>query len=87
VLISEEKISPRLHTGDTQKFGGIITYFPLIRLADFHMSRHGRFDILALQVHATHGGERLEIIFPADHEKAVSKTLDLLRRSMNPRVR
>jgi hypothetical protein len=87
VLISEEKISPRLHRGDVQKFGGIITYFPLIRLADFHLSRHERFGVLALQVHATHGGERLEIIFPADHEKAVSKALDLVRRSMNPSVR
>jgi len=84
VLISEEKISPRLHRGDIQKFGGIITYFPLIRLADFHVSRHERFGVLSLQVHATHGGERLEIIFPADHEKPVSKALDLVRRSMNP---
>lgn len=79
VLISEEKRSPRLHPGDFQKFGGIITYFPLVRLLDFHVSHHERFDVLALRVHAVHGGEKLEIIFPADHEKAVSEAMEQTR--------
>jgi hypothetical protein len=76
VLISEEKTSPRQHSGDLHEFGGIITYFPLVRLADFHLSHHERFGVLALQVHATHGGEKLEIIFPSDHERAVSEAMD-----------
>ena len=76
VLISEEKRSPRLHPGDFQKFGGIITYFPLVRLLDFHVSHHERFGVLALRVHAVHGGEKLEIIFPADHEKVVSEAME-----------
>jgi hypothetical protein len=76
VLISEEKKSPRRHSGDLHEFGGIITYFPLVRLADFHVSHHERFGVLALQVHATHGGEKLEIIFPSDHEWAVSEAMD-----------
>ena len=76
VLISEEKASPRQHIGDLHEFGGIITYFPLVRLADFHLSHHERFGVLALQVHATHGGEKLEIIFPSDHERAVSEVMD-----------
>jgi hypothetical protein len=76
VLISEEKASPRQHSGDLHEFGGIITYFPLVRLADFHVSHHERFGVLALQVHATHGGEKLEIIFPSDHERAVSQAMD-----------
>ncbi len=76
VLISEEKTSPRQHAGDLHKFGGIITYFPLARLGDFHVSHHERFGVLALQVHATHGGEKLEIIFPSDHEKIVSKAIE-----------
>jgi hypothetical protein len=79
VLISEEKTSPRLHSGDLHKFGGIITYFPLVRLADFHVSHHERFGVLALQVHATHGEERLEIIFPSDREKAVSEAMEPAR--------
>jgi hypothetical protein len=76
VLISEEKASPRQHAGDLHKFGGIITYFPLTRLADFHLSHHERFEVLALEVHAMHGGEKLETIFPSDHEKAVSKAME-----------
>jgi hypothetical protein len=79
VLISEEKTSPRLHREDFQKFGGIITYFPLIRLLDFHVSHHDRFGVLALRVHAVHGGEKLEIIFPADHEKVVAKAMEQVR--------
>ena len=76
VLISEEKTSPRQHAEDLHRFGGIITYFPLARLADFHVSHHEQFGALALQVHATHGGETLEIIFPSDHEKTVSKAME-----------
>jgi hypothetical protein len=79
VLIAEEKRSPRLHPGDFQKFGGIVTYFPLVRLLDFHVSHHERFGVLALRVHAVHGGEKLEIVFPTDHERAVSKALQQFR--------
>lgn len=75
VLISEEKTSPRQHVGDLHRFGGIITYFPLAQLSDFQLSYHERFEILALQVHATRGGEKLEIIFPYDREKAVSEAM------------
>ena len=75
VLISEEKTSPRQHSGDLHKFGGIITHFPVVRLADLRVYHQERFGVLALQVHATHGGEKLEIIFPSDQEEAVSKAL------------
>ena len=76
VLISEEKRSPRQFTGDLHEFGGIITFFPRVRLADFHVSHHERFGVLALQMHAAHGGEKLEIIFPSEDEKAVSKAME-----------
>jgi hypothetical protein len=75
VVISEQKTSPRQHFGDLHKFGGIITYFPLLRLADFHISHHGRFGVLALRVHATHGWENLEFVFPAYREKSVAKAM------------
>ena len=71
VVISEEKISPRQHAGDVHKFGGIITFFPGARLADFHVSHHDRSGVLALQVHAKHGGEKLEVTFPSDYETTV----------------
>jgi hypothetical protein len=58
------------------KVGGtIVTYFPRARLADFQVSRHERFGVLSFQVHAAHGGEKLEIIFPSDHENSVSNTI------------
>ena len=75
VLIAEEKASPRQHAGDLHHFGGIITYIPIAQLINFQLSQHERFAVLAFQVHAMHGGEKLEIIFPADHEKAVSEVM------------
>ena len=55
------------------KVGGtIVTYFPRVRLAASQVSHHERFGVLALQAHAAHGGERLEIIFPSDRENIVS---------------
>ncbi|MGA8658777.1 MAG: hypothetical protein WB586_21790 [Chthoniobacterales bacterium] len=59
-----------------ETIGGIITFVPRVRLADFHVSHRESFDVLALQVHGAHGGEKLEIIFPSDEEKAVSKAME-----------
>jgi hypothetical protein len=87
VLISEEKKSSerpseapsaeepkeRLFEEET---GGTITFVPRVRLADFKVSHQERFDVLALQVHAAHGEEKLEIAFPSDDEKAVSKAME-----------
>jgi hypothetical protein len=57
-------------------FGGIITFIPRVRLKDFQVSHQESFDVLALQLQASHGGEKLEIIFPPDDEKAVSKGME-----------
>ena len=75
VLITEEKMSPRQHAGDLHQFGGIITYIPIAQLRDFALSQHERFDVLSFQVHGMHGEEKLEIIFPVDHEKALSEVM------------
>jgi hypothetical protein len=56
--------------------GVIITYFPVARLADFHVGHHGRFGFLALRAHAAHGGEKLEIMFPPGCEQAVSRGME-----------
>jgi len=69
VLISEGNASPF-------DSGASITYFPVVRLADFHVGHHGRFGFLALQVHAAHGGEKLEIMFPPGCEQAVSRGME-----------
>jgi hypothetical protein len=78
VLIADEK-APDWSHGEWAKYGGIITYFPLARLDDFHVGQQDRFGVLALYVHASHGGERLEILFPSDHEGAVSKAMERVR--------
>jgi hypothetical protein len=78
VLITDEK-APDWSHGELVKYGGVITYFPLARLADFHVGQQDRFSVLALLVHASHGGERLEILFPSDHEKAISKAMQRVR--------
>jgi hypothetical protein len=57
-------------------FGGIVTFVPRVRLRDFHVSHQENFGVLALQVHATHGGEKLEVNLPPDKEKAVSKAME-----------
>ena len=78
VLIADEK-TPNWYRGEWAKYGGIITYFPLARLDDFHVGRQDRFSVLALHVHASHGGERLEILFPSDHERVVSEAMEQTR--------
>jgi len=75
LLMAEDKTSPSMKV-DAPKFGGTITYFPLVRLADFHLGHQERFSILALEVHARHGGEKLEIIIPSGHEKSVRKVME-----------
>jgi hypothetical protein len=62
--------------GDVYEFGEIIAFVPRIRLTNFHVSHRERFGVLALQVQSAQGEEKLEVIFPPDHEKAVSKALE-----------
>jgi hypothetical protein len=79
VAISEERDSSSESSSAEdlkEKFGGIITFVPRVRLADFHVSHQESFDVLALELHAAHGGHKLEIIFPFDEEKAVRKAME-----------
>jgi hypothetical protein len=57
-------------------FGGIVTFVPRVRLKDFRVSHPESFGVLALQLRATHGGEKLEVMFPSDNEKAISQAMD-----------
>jgi hypothetical protein len=59
-----------------QEIAEIITFVPRARLTDFQVSHQEHFGVLALQVRATSGGEKLEIIFPSDDEKAISKAME-----------
>lgn len=76
ILISEEKTFPLQPSANPYKSGRIVTYFPLTRLADFHIGHQERFGVLALQVYAMRGEEKLEFVFPSDCEQAVSKAME-----------
>ncbi len=85
VVIAEEKEfaaesrpNPPAAEEPKEIFGGIITFVPRVRLNDFHVSHQENFGVLALRLHAAHGGEKLEIIFPPDDEIAVSKAMEQL---------
>jgi hypothetical protein len=91
VVIAEEKefaaeSRPETSSAEEPKeiFGGIITFVPRVRLKDFHVSHKEDFGVLALQAHAAHGGEKLEIMFPPDDEMAVSKAMEQLLLSRVP---
>jgi hypothetical protein len=92
VVISEEKNASAESSSAEElkeKFGGTITFVPRVRLADFHVGHQEGFDVLALELHAAHGGQRLEIIFPSDGEKAVRKAMEqmfLSRGSTNQTI-
>jgi hypothetical protein len=86
VLISEEEESsaePPPAEEPKESVGGIITFVPRVRLAGFQVSHQEHSDVLALQVHTAHGGEKLEIIVPSDDENAVSKAMEQMLLSRN----
>jgi hypothetical protein len=97
VMISEQKKSSAEYAEQTsskedsegpfaeEESGGTITFVPRVRLAEFQVSDQEHFGVLALQVHAAHGGERLEIIFPSDEEQAISKAMEDVLPSRGPR--
>ena len=76
LLVTEEKLPGRFHLHRAQKFGEIITYFPLSHLAGYRILERPRVDTLSLLVHAGYGGETLDIAFPKEERPRV---LDLMR--------
>ncbi len=78
VLISEKRV--RIHWPRRASFGYIATFFPLARLVGFGFRHHERFSILDLEMHASHGGKRFEIIFPPEQGQAVTHVVECARR-------
>ncbi|MBV9999773.1 MAG: hypothetical protein JO015_11760 [Verrucomicrobia bacterium] len=79
LLIAEEKLPGRFHFRRDQKFGEIITYFPLAHLANYRILERRRVDTLTLLVHAGYGGETLEITFPTEKR---GRMVELMRSIM-----
>jgi len=82
VAISEDKESssespPDIRsTEPKEKFGGIFTFVPRVRISDFHVSHQEGVDVLALELHAEHGGQKLEFMFASDEAMAVRKAME-----------
>ncbi len=77
LLISEEKTASWERARDRHdKLGCIATYFPRVRLATFHIDHQEHFSILELEMHASHGAERLKILMPSEQEQAMAKAMD-----------
>jgi hypothetical protein len=75
ILIAEEKSTSWFRSRREARYGEIITYLPLKRLAKFRLDPQSRFNILELEGHAEQGREKLEIVFPFDREEAVVRFL------------
>ena len=75
VLIAERPL-PWMRLREQQKLGTIITYFPLVRLEQFNVRHHERFSILELEMHASHGAEKLEIVFSSEHEQSIFRLME-----------
>jgi hypothetical protein len=76
LFITEEKLPGRFHFHRGQKFGKIITYFPLAHLANYRIIERRRVDTLSLLIHAGYGGDTFEIAFPKEKRERV---LDVMR--------
>jgi hypothetical protein len=75
-VIEKAEIDPGELPGDVYEFGEIITFVPHVRLAEVQVSRQDHFGVLALEVRAGHAREKLEILFPSDHQKEVSQAME-----------
>ncbi len=62
VLISDKMV--RIHGPRCASFGYIATFFPLARLVDFGFRHQERFSILDLEMQASRGGKKFEVVFP-----------------------
>jgi hypothetical protein len=88
-VIDKPGIDPGNLPGDVYEFAEIITFVPRVRLTDFQVSHQEGFGVLTLQLQASQGGEKLEIVFPSDDKEAVSKGMEqmlLSRGSANQTI-
>jgi hypothetical protein len=84
ILIAEEKSTSWFRSRREARYGEIITYFPLNRMAKFQLDPQNRFNILELEGYTEHGGEKLEIVFPFDREEAILRVLEKANSILHP---
>jgi hypothetical protein len=78
VLVAEEKAPEwRSRQEGQDKYGEIITYFPLRSQANYRIIDQHRVDILSLEVHARHRGEKLEVTIPKGRREEVEALMEI----------
>jgi hypothetical protein len=84
VLVAEEK-TPVWQSREERhdKYGEIITYFPLRCLSDYRLIEQDQVDILSLEVHARHGGEQLKVIFPSEQREGIKALMETCLNDKN----
>ena len=75
VLIAEEKGTGWFQFRQQTKHGAVMTYFPLDRLADFHIKARKRFSILELEGHENQGKGKIEVMIPTDKQEVVARLI------------
>jgi len=84
VLVAEEKAPVwRSREERHDKYGEIITYFPLRSLANYRIIEQHQFDILSLEAHARHGGEQLKIIIAPEQREGVQALMETCLKGKN----
>ncbi|MGN6369028.1 MAG: hypothetical protein ACTHN5_12275 [Phycisphaerae bacterium] len=77
LLLSEDRTWSQV--SGSEKYGIIATYYPRSRLARAYVESHARFSVLHLEMHASHGGETVEILVPRSAADAVEEALRLFQ--------
>lgn len=77
IFISEEKVTWRSRT----KYGYVVTYFPLSRIAAIRLSAYNSFDAIDIDVCADQIGEKLKIDFPCEKKAAMAAFTELVTSS------
>jgi hypothetical protein len=76
LFISEEKSSAWFRAKRQAKYGNIVTYCPLSRLAKVKLNEHDLLDTIDLELRAAQGSEKLKIPFPREQKAGVSKFIE-----------
>lgn len=83
ICISEATTGGALQTGSVAKYGNIITYFPLARLAGHHMQADGRLMKLVLDIDTSRGGKTVAVEFPLEQEDKVESFMKQVRQQQS----
>jgi len=80
IVVAEEKARRwESRSEEDSKYGKIMTYFPLRCLADYQNIEQHSVDILSLEVHAKHGGEKLEVAIPKGRRQEVEALMEKIK--------